>query len=83
MGCVSLLSNVTDYRIDVEHVEVAGDTAYVLWFERFNASIAGRPVRPITVRVTHIYRREDGEWRVVHRHGDSPASAPTRTESTR
>ena len=25
----------------------------------------------MTVRVTHIYRREDGEWKIVHRHGDS------------
>jgi hypothetical protein len=21
---------------------------------------------------THIYRREDGEWKIVHRHGDNP-----------
>jgi ketosteroid isomerase-like protein len=20
--------------------------------------------------VTHVYRREDGEWKIVHRHGD-------------
>jgi ketosteroid isomerase-like protein len=25
-----------------------------------------------TLRVTHVYRREDGEWRIVHRHGDAP-----------
>jgi ketosteroid isomerase-like protein len=24
----------------------------------------------MTLRATQIYRREDGEWRVVHRHGD-------------
>ena len=24
----------------------------------------------MTIRVTHIYRKEDGEWRLVHRHGD-------------
>ena len=24
----------------------------------------------MTIRVTHAYRREDGEWRLVHRHGD-------------
>jgi ketosteroid isomerase-like protein len=22
------------------------------------------------LRVTQIYRREDGDWRIVHRHGD-------------
>ncbi|MDQ3576616.1 MAG: nuclear transport factor 2 family protein, partial [Actinomycetota bacterium] len=25
-----------------------------------------------TLRVTHVYRREDGEWKIVHRHGDQP-----------
>ena len=72
----SRFSNVSDYRFDVEVVEVHGDMAYTLGFERCNASIAGRPVEPITVRVTHIYRREDGEWKIVHRHGDNPAVDP-------
>ena len=25
-----------------------------------------------TLRLTHIYRRENGEWKIVHRHGDHP-----------
>jgi ketosteroid isomerase-like protein len=32
----------------------------------------GGPVAPITLRVTHLYRREDGEWKIVHRHADRP-----------
>jgi ketosteroid isomerase-like protein len=45
----------------------------------------GAPVEPWTLRVTHIYRREHGEWRIVHRHADhvpidqtSPAEASTK-----
>jgi ketosteroid isomerase-like protein len=68
----SRFSNVSDFRFDVELVEVNGDMAYTLGFERFEGSIAGRPVEPVTVRVTHIYRREQGEWRIAHRHGDNP-----------
>ena len=34
---------------------------------RFDVEVAA----PVTVRVTHAYRREDGEWKIVHRHGDS------------
>jgi ketosteroid isomerase-like protein len=68
----SRFSSVSDFRFDVEVVDVSGDMAYTLGFERFNGSIAGRPVEPVTVRVTHIYRREDGEWKIVHRHGDNP-----------
>jgi ketosteroid isomerase-like protein len=37
-----------------------------------NAAIDGRPVEPITVRASQVYRREDGEWKIVHRHGDNP-----------
>ena len=66
-------SNVSDFRFDVEVVHVGGDMAYTLGFERFSGSIAGRPVEPVTVRVTHIYRREDGEWKVAHRHADTVA----------
>ena len=71
-------SDVTDFRFDVEVVDVRRDMAYTLGFERFNASVAGRPVEPVTVRVTHIYRREDGEWKIVHRHADNPGSDPRR-----
>jgi ketosteroid isomerase-like protein len=28
----------------------------------------------MTIRVTHIYRRIDGEWYLVHRHADFPPS---------
>ena len=33
-------------------------------------SIDGGAPRPIKMRVTHIYRLEDGEWKLVHRHAD-------------
>ena len=72
----SRFSKVSDFRFDVETVAVSGDMAYTLGFERFSGSIAGRPVEPVTVRVTHIYRRENGEWRIVHRHADNPGNDP-------
>ena len=34
------------------------------------SSVNGTPSSYI-LRVTHVYRREDGEWKVVHRHGDA------------
>ena len=36
-------------------------------------SIANAPTS-MTIRVTHIYRRIDGEWYLVHRHADFPPS---------
>jgi ketosteroid isomerase-like protein len=45
----------------------------------------GVPVEPYTLRATHVYRRENGEWKIVHRHADyppidqsPPTEAPTR-----
>lgn len=57
---------------DVELVAagVSGDLAYTVGFEHARYAFDGGPVGPATLRVTHVYRREDGEWRVVHRHGD-------------
>jgi ketosteroid isomerase-like protein len=67
----SMFSDVSDFSFDIEVAEVGADMAYTVGYERFTGSIDGRPVAPITVRVTHVYRREDGEWKIVHRHGDS------------
>ena len=68
----SRFSDVSDYRYDVVAADVVGDMAYAVGYERFNGSIDGRPVESVVVRSTHVYRREDGEWRIVHRHGDNP-----------
>jgi hypothetical protein len=35
-------------------------------------STNGQP-RTYTLRATQVYRREDGEWKVAHRHGDTVA----------
>jgi ketosteroid isomerase-like protein len=50
----------------------AGDLAYTVTFEHTAVSVDGVPVEPYTLRVTQVYRREDGEWKVVHRHADAP-----------
>jgi ketosteroid isomerase-like protein len=34
----------------------------------------------VTVRATHVYRREDGEWKVVHRHANNPGHDPRSKE---
>ena len=59
---------------EVEHIVVAcsGDLAYTVGFERGPASVGGNPPQEMAIRVTHIYRRVDNEWRLVHRHADFP-----------
>ncbi|HLY50963.1 MAG TPA: nuclear transport factor 2 family protein [Solirubrobacteraceae bacterium] len=60
--------------VDVEHTVVAssGDLAYTVGFERSRVSVDGGPPRDMVIRVTHIYRRIDGDWKLMHRHGDFP-----------
>jgi ketosteroid isomerase-like protein len=63
-------SDCTSYAIELLAYDVVGDMAYSAGLEHTSASVDGEP-RSYTLRATQIYRREDGEWRVAHRHGDT------------
>jgi ketosteroid isomerase-like protein len=63
-------SDCTSYEIELLAYDVVGDTAYTAGFERTSASVNGEP-RTYTLRATQVYRREGGEWKVAHRHGDT------------
>lgn len=56
-------------EMELVAADVAGDMAYTVAIERSTVSVTGEP-RSYALRVTHVYRREEGEWRVAHRHGD-------------
>ena len=47
------------------------DLGYVVQVERIEARVVGRaePLR-MALRVTMVFRREDGEWKLLHRHAD-------------
>jgi ketosteroid isomerase-like protein len=66
----SKFSNCESFRLEVIAAGVSGDLAYTVGYEDSLASRDGGPVRPNRLRVTHVYRRENGEWKIVHRHGD-------------
>jgi ketosteroid isomerase-like protein len=52
---------------------IADDVAYTLSTDHAQVKVGGEPVL-IDGRVTSIYQREDGEWKIVHHHTDvSPA----------
>jgi ketosteroid isomerase-like protein len=66
----SLFSDCTAYDFELLAAGVSGELAYTVGYERHSTSIGGGPVQPHRLRVTHVYRRENGEWKIVHRHGD-------------
>jgi ketosteroid isomerase-like protein len=55
---------------------VTPELAYVVEVERFEAKVGEREdVTPFALRATMIFRPEDGEWKVVHRHADPITTA--------
>ena len=60
---------------------ITPDLAYTVEVESYRARVGGaEEMAPVALRVTSIFRREDGVWKVVHRHGD-PVTAPRPAES--
>jgi ketosteroid isomerase-like protein len=67
-------SDCTSYEYEIVAVDVVGEMAFTAGYERTEASINGEP-RQYVLRATQIYRREDGEWKVAHRHADAAADS--------
>lgn len=74
-------------KVKVEYLSTSssGDLAYTVAIERSTVRLSGREQpAPMALRVTHVFRREDGVWRLVHRHADhiiekvDPARTPSR-----
>jgi ketosteroid isomerase-like protein len=66
----SHFSNCTAYDFELVGAGVSCDIAYTIGYERSSVSFDGGPIEPMRLRATHVYRREAGEWRIVHRHGE-------------
>jgi ketosteroid isomerase-like protein len=55
---------------------VTADLAYLVWVERVKARLGeSQDIVPFALRVTTIFRPEDGVWKVVHRHADPITTA--------
>jgi ketosteroid isomerase-like protein len=66
----SSFSDCSQFAFEVVSAGVSGDLACTVGYEHSTLVIDGIPAQPYTLRVTHVYRREEGEWKIVHRHGD-------------
>jgi ketosteroid isomerase-like protein len=56
---------------------VSAEIAYWVGFQRSKTSMRGQdqPVQ-FDLRVTEVYRREGGQWKLVHRHADQFKQQP-------
>ena len=77
----SLRSDGTFLEWQIVAKYVSAELAYVVQIERAEAKVGAREeITPYALRATMIFRPEDGEWKVVHRHAD-PITTPQPAES--
>jgi ketosteroid isomerase-like protein len=62
-------SGCTSLEYEIVAAGASGDLAYLVAIERISATANGQPTS-YALRATTVFRRENGAWRVVHRHGD-------------
>jgi ketosteroid isomerase-like protein len=65
-------SMATDAKIGLkdQFIQVHGDAAYELGVEHGEFKLAGQQIS-IEHRVTNVYKREAGGWRLIHHHTDT------------
>jgi uncharacterized protein (TIGR02246 family) len=71
-GVASASTDGTVTRTD-QAIRVTGDLAYELCNESASMTFAGEPIS-LENRATNVYRKEDGEWKIVHHHTDLDAA---------
>jgi ketosteroid isomerase-like protein len=60
---------------------IGSDLAYTVEVESYQARVGeADEIAPVALRVTTVFRREEGVWKVVHRHAD-PITAPRPPDS--
>jgi ketosteroid isomerase-like protein len=78
----SRFTNGTPVEFELIAADVNGHFAYTVGYERSSVSVNGGPARPAFLRATQIYRRENDDWKLVHRHADpAPDGGSPATET--
>lgn len=69
-----LFDRGSDFRFEVLQIAAVDGIAYWVGFMRGKAHMRGKSdAIPMDLRVTEVFRRENGDWKLVHRHADALA----------
>lgn len=58
------------FEQEVVETYASRDVVVLALIEKQNVEVGGLPAQDWPLRVTLVYRRVDGEWRLAHRHAD-------------
>lgn len=71
----STFAHLQESEVELIAHGVSGDLAYTVAREHTSTTVRGER-REYVLRVTQVYRRERGAWKVVHRHADAEETVP-------
>jgi ketosteroid isomerase-like protein len=60
-----------DTQFEMFHMGTSGDLGYWVGFQHSNTRMADGNTMQFKLRLTEIYRREAGSWKLIHRHADT------------